>query len=263
MPINYIGNTDSFKIWKEKINGVLDKTGDLTLINLTDPDRASFVSAINKLIALIGSLSSLSTTSKSSLVSAINELVTDDTEVGEKLAEIGLLSSLNTTNKATLVAAINELVSFRTTASDKLLDIGDLSLLKTTNKDDLVSSVNEINSERTGSHEFTVGTKTTNTIKVTVQLKDFSGSNVAKKKLVKVYLSDDASGNTVTSTAPDGGFSIAVNGLIVDGSTKGASVVSNASGLFDINIVHTLTKTYYLVVLDSDGDSSVSPAIAF
>lgn len=83
----------------------------------------------------IGDLTSLTTTVKTDLVSAINEL---DVDIGVLDSEIGTLSSLTTTVKTDLVSAINELDS----------EIGTLSSLTTTATSDLVSAINELDLEK-------------------------------------------------------------------------------------------------------------------
>ena len=91
----------------------------------------------------IGDLSSLTTTAKSSLVSAVNEV-----NQNSGVALIGDLSSLTTTEKSTVVGAINEVDSNTDTNTTS---IGTLSNLTTTVKTDLVSAINEVASSSGGS----------------------------------------------------------------------------------------------------------------
>ena len=71
------------------------------LSSLTTTQKTSLVLAINELVTNAGALSNLTTSAKTNLVSAINELVTN----------AGALSSLTTSAKTNLVSAINELVT--------------------------------------------------------------------------------------------------------------------------------------------------------
>lgn len=90
----------------------------------------------------IGDLSSLTTTAKSNLVSAVNEV-----NANSGVALIGDLSSLTTTEKSTVVGAINEVDSNTDTNTTA---IGDLSSLTTTDKSSLVSAINEVASSSGG-----------------------------------------------------------------------------------------------------------------
>lgn len=90
----------------------------------------------------IGDLSTLTTTAKSSLVSAVNEV-----NANSGVALIGDLSTLTTTEKSTVVGAINE-VDYNTDTNTTA--IGDLSSLTTTDKSNLVSAINEVVSSSGG-----------------------------------------------------------------------------------------------------------------
>ena len=83
------------------LNGVWH--GDTKLTGIGD---GTLTGAIKTLSDSIGTLSSLTTSVKSSLVSAINELRTN---IQTHTTQIGTLSSLSTTAKGNLVAAVNEL----------------------------------------------------------------------------------------------------------------------------------------------------------
>lgn len=88
------------------LNDVNSKVG--TLSSLTTTDKTDLVSAINELVgelASIGNLSNLTTTAKTNLVSAINEV---DSHADSNTSNIGTLSNLTTTEKTNLVGAINE-----------------------------------------------------------------------------------------------------------------------------------------------------------
>lgn len=95
---------------------------------LTDVSAEAILQKVN---TIAGSLSSLSTTDKTNLVTAINEIFSS---VGTLSGNVGTLSSLSTSAKTSLVAAINELFSHD----------GTLSSLSTSTKTSLVAAINEI-----------------------------------------------------------------------------------------------------------------------
>ena len=79
-----------------------------TLSSLTTSTKTSLVAAINELVYNRGALSGLSTNAKNTIVAAINELVTKN---GSQDSVMGALPNLTTSAKGNLVAAINELVT--------------------------------------------------------------------------------------------------------------------------------------------------------
>lgn len=121
--------SDNFTKIDTEIKNRENEIGDLT--TLTTTAKNDLVSAINEHDGEIGDLSTLTTSSKSTLVSAINE---HDNEIGD-------LSTLNTTVKSTLAAAINEV---KGKADTNETNIGTLTNLTTTNKNNLVDAVNEV-----------------------------------------------------------------------------------------------------------------------
>lgn len=253
--------TDTFSVWRTKLNETSNSLGDLSLVNLASGDRSSFVVALNKLISLLGNLSQLNTSNKNSIVSAINDLVTDDDTVRTKLSEIGILSALSTAAKNTLVAAINELVVFREATISKLTDIGVLASLNTTVKNNLVVALNEVNAKFLTS-TITVGSKTTNKIPVTIQLKDIAGNTINEKRKVSLYLADDSLGDTISTVYPDGNFATTA-GVVLSGTNKIIEVVSSSAGQIIIEFTHSATKNYYLVVIFPSGNTAISPIITF
>lgn len=87
--------TDTVAVFKDKVNEISYKVGDLDLMSTSGPD-SDVVQAINSLDSDIGGIANLTTTDKSSIKSAINEL---DAEIG---------SAALTTSATTLRGAINE-----------------------------------------------------------------------------------------------------------------------------------------------------------
>lgn len=112
---------------------------------------------------------------------------------------------------------------------------------------------------------FSVGTEAADVIKVTIQLKDADGADLAVRGSLFGYLSDDANGDSIVASAPSGGWAIATDGLLIPLiASKAAQFVSEADGDIDVNITHaTTSKTVYLVFVLPNGKLAVSPAITF
>lgn len=105
--------------------------------------------------AKIGDLTDLDTTDKSDLVSAINEVNSNEeslsgtvsghtVSIGDLQGDVGNLVDLDTIDKSDLVGAINEV---NTQAGNNKVDIGNLNNLYTTTKSNLVGAINEVLSE--------------------------------------------------------------------------------------------------------------------
>jgi len=128
------------------------------------------------------------------------------------------------------------------------------------------ANTNEIVKDAAGAvgATITVGTEATNVINVAVQLEDNDNANVAARRCVYAYLSDDADGDGITGTAPATSVAIGTDGNIIDTLTAKASflITSNATGAIDLDITDTTTATWYLVVVVGD-ELLVSDAITF
>lgn len=112
---------------------------------------------------------------------------------------------------------------------------------------------------------FTVGTEAADTINVAVVLKDARGQAVSGVKHVRVYLADLATGVDITATAPTSTLAIGTNGKIqaVEVTDKVLSILTNASGQFDLNVIQTAALTYYMILEMPDGSIYASGAITF
>lgn len=107
------------------------------------------------------------------------------------------------------------------------------------------------------------GTGTSNQITVSVQLKD-GVVDIAERVSGFCYLSDDANGDSIAVTAPDGGVTAGTDGALqalVAG--KVFLFTSEVDGQFDINMIRSVADTYYLVVMNPDGGRIISQAITF
>jgi hypothetical protein len=111
---------------------------------------------------------------------------------------------------------------------------------------------------------FTIGAEAANAINVVVQLQDGLQA-ISERGCVFAYLSDDANGDSIAATAPDGGWAIGTDGLLIPiVANKAANLVSESDGDIDITITHAGgADTFYLVVVLPDGSLSVSDAITF
>lgn len=201
----------------------------------------------NLLATLVGDIETIDVAAadRDTLVEALNKVI----------GNIGVLSTLTTTAKNTIVAAINELDN----------EMGDLTTLKTTSNSSAIHAINEIfDSLLIGNATFTVGSETANVIRVTVQLKDREGSNLAIAAGVQAYLSDNSNGASLVATAPSGGWVIATTGVMIPMvADKAATFVCSTSGLFNVDITEAAGKTVYLVVILPLGNLKISSAITF
>ena len=118
----------------------------------------------------------------------------------------------------------------------------------------------------------TVGAEGGNVINVAIQLNDGWAAALAVRGSVMAYLSDNANGDDLTGIAPDGGWAIGTDGVLIplasdDGSAivpnKTAQLVSESDGDIDINITESSTGTWYLILVMPDGRLQASGAITF
>jgi len=115
-----------------------------------------------------------------------------------------------------------------------------------------------------GAHTFTVGAEGGNVINVAVQLVDAAGADLAVRGAVLAYLSDDANGDSIAGTAPDGGVAIGTDGLAIPlVAGKAWLLVSESDGDIDLNITESGVDTWYLIIANPDGLLRASGAITF
>lgn len=100
-----------------------------------------------------------------------------------------------------------------------------------------------------------------NAIAVTIQLKDSTGSNMAAKRLLEVWLSDTAEGVDCT-TAPDGGITL-ISGTLMQAvvANKRLRVLTDATGKVVLSLSESSYGTFYVNVLS--GNEVVSLAVEF
>ena len=120
--------TDTVAVFKDKVNEISYKVGDLDLMSTSGTD-SDIVQAINSLDSDIGGIANLTTTNKSSIKAAINEI---DAEIG---------SAALTTSASTLRGAINE---HETQINSLDSDLGTRTSLTTDADQNLVVAINEV-----------------------------------------------------------------------------------------------------------------------
>lgn len=101
-----------------------------------------------------------------------------------------------------------------------------------------------------------------NVINVTIQLTDAAGADLAIRSSVFAYLSDDANGDSVVATAPDGGVAVGTDGLAIPlVAGKAFQLVSESDGDIDLSITESGDKTEYLIIILPTGKLVASDAI--
>lgn len=112
---------------------------------------------------------------------------------------------------------------------------------------------------------FTIGAETANVITVACQLKKPGGVAADRRLSVKWFLADDANGDTLVATAPDGGVAAGTNGWVSQTVIgKRGAAVSEANGRLDVAVTHAAgAKTVYLGVVLPDGTLKMSGALTF
>jgi hypothetical protein len=112
----------------------------------------------------------------------------------------------------------------------------------------------------------TIGAENTGagTIAVSIQFLDAIGNEVEQRVAVDAYLSNDANGDSLITTAPSSGVAIGTDGLaIVQVTGKAWKFVSEADGDLDIVLTEASTLTCYLILCMPDGRLKASEAITF
>ena len=112
---------------------------------------------------------------------------------------------------------------------------------------------------------FTVGSEVADVIRVTVQVEDGNSNPITSIHNLRVYLSNLADGSLYATTPPDTSVVIGTTGDIrdIEGTLTIFDVITGATGLFDIDINHTVAGTFYLVLISASNQIIVSPVITF
>lgn len=110
----------------------------------------------------------------------------------------------------------------------------------------------------------TVNAEDSNAVTVNGQVIDGDGNAMTTRVNLPFFISDDANGDSIAGTAPDGGFAAGTNGW-VDVITTGKSgrVMTEASGAFDIVVTESGTDAFYLGIVMPDGHVVMSSAMSY
>jgi hypothetical protein len=109
-----------------------------------------------------------------------------------------------------------------------------------------------------------VAAEDTDVVAVTIQLTDANGNDLGARGSVFAYLSDDANGDSVAGTAPDGGVAIGTDGLAIPlVAGKAFQLVSEADGDIDLEVTESGADTWYLIVVTAAGQLIASDALTF
>jgi len=115
-----------------------------------------------------------------------------------------------------------------------------------------------------GTPTIVVGSESANVINVAIQLNDAAGNALSARGAVLAYLSDDANGDSIAGTAPDGNVAVGTDGLLIPIVTdKAFLLISESDGDIDLDIGESGADTWYLIVVMPDGTLVASGAITF
>jgi hypothetical protein len=110
----------------------------------------------------------------------------------------------------------------------------------------------------------TIGPESSHVINVALQLENPDSSPLANTVALHAYLSDVASGKTITTTAPDGGVAIGSQGGCLSYIAGKAFLLTfEPSGALDLNIQNSVPATWYLTLILPSGVPLVFGPIAF
>ena len=112
--------------------------------------------------------------------------------------------------------------------------------------------------------DYTIGADAGTTATLDIQLVDANGVNVAARACVFVYLSDDANGDSITATAPSGGWAIGTDGALAEViAGKAAHIITEVDGHADLVLTEAGTASWYAVTTLPNGFLDASGEIAF
>lgn len=110
---------------------------------------------------------------------------------------------------------------------------------------------------------YTIGDEADNVINVGMQL-TLGDVPLAERASCFAYLSDDANGDSVAGTAPDGNVAIGTDGVLIPVvADKAFHLISEADGDIDLDVGESAADTWYLCTQLPTGSIVCSDAIAF
>lgn len=107
------------------------------------------------------------------------------------------------------------------------------------------------------------GTQVGDVIRVEFQVVDAEGNDLAVVQSVRAWLSDTAAG-AVTADPPDGGTAASTGTILAEYTANvDMQVLTDATGLFVLDITESAVDTWYLNVMTPNGTVVTSAAITF
>lgn len=127
------------------------------------------------------------------------------------------------------------------------------------------AELNVLDGAANGACGFTIGAEQGgNAITVNVQFNDANGNPTAMRQTLFAYLSNDANGDAIATSAPSGGWAAGTDGLLIPVvAGKAAMLTSEADGDMDIVLTEAGVATWYLIIVHPTGKLSASGAITF
>jgi hypothetical protein len=115
-----------------------------------------------------------------------------------------------------------------------------------------------------GNASISVGAEAGNVIRASIQLSDSNWQDLKHRGHVMAYLSNDAYGDSIVTSAPTGGVAVGVDGLCMPLITnKYFALTSESDGDIDLDITDSGTPTMYLIICLPNGRLVASAAITF
>jgi hypothetical protein len=146
-----------------------------------------------------------------------------------------------------------------------ILDGATVTVAEVNILDGVTADKDELNllDDQMGTPGIDVSAEDTNVVTVTIQLKKANGDDLAARGCLKAYLSDDANGDSVVATAPDGHVAISGDGLCMHLITdKVFLLTSESDGDITLTVTESGTKSCYLILVLPSGKLVASAEIA-
>jgi len=174
------------------------------------------------------------------------------------------VAGVDVTDAIAVVATLDGLTA--TAAELNKLDGATVTVNEINILDGVTATAAEINSLDGGVQgaTITVGADAGTTVTNHIQFEDGNGADLAQRCAVMAFLSDDANGDSIAATAPDGGVAAGSDGFMTAiVADKQFWLFSEADGDMDIVVTESATDTWYLVVVMPNSTYVVSDPIAF
>lgn len=213
------------------------------------PDFDNLTATVDELNTLDGVTATFTEINKLAGLTATTAEIEKLAGLSTTAAELEILSSLTATT-----AEIEKLAGLSTTAAEleKLAGVTASTAELSTSDGAPMGAT------------FVIGAEGGDVINVGIQLEDADGADLAVRGCVYAYISDDANGDSVTASVPDGGVTIGTDGLAVPlVADQVFMLTSEADGDIDLDLDESGTPTFYLIVRLANGKLAASAAITF